>query len=564
MSERDATFQCKMSEGHQTRQHRREHVEHVCYRVHLEYRYSATNISRMANFERARNVSGQSARVRGWLITLNNYTEEELDQVEYVGAQIGTSDSKVIFICWGKEVGESGTPHLQGFIYLKNPCSRVNVKRILTDRGICRWDIRPCTTEKEAVINYCEKQGDFTCYGKRPAFERNRVACERAKEKKTTQSADFLHAVARGAKDCQLMMEFPTQFLQHFSKLEALRNSIGPQREPRGETLVLWLVGSAGTGKSRVSRELLDHPKIAKYEKAVGDSWWCGSKGATNALLLDDFDETSALKDRMKNICDRYVQRLQTKGGSVEVRFQFIIVTSNRTIEEVYAASHQLEPMKRRCVQIQWPLPGFESWGDELWEPTGNDCLAIRDAIAAEVTAKLQKPGNEQKLEKLLQDCGLLSDLHANEVMSPEPEQAQVITPIFQDTQPLTQTDHLSPLLLPQSVSTADSSDEGLSQEERKERALSSISKKRKRSDLESVVMRPRMKVKRPRFSEEERKQIARLFIDSAAQCSDDESEDDDEEDDDEEIYCLAVDDYEERLQQEMEDEHDIRQDQRD
>ena len=48
---------------------------------------------------------------RAYCFTLNNYTEEEYQSI---------ISTKYDYIVVGQEIGETGTPHLQGFIYHAN------------------------------------------------------------------------------------------------------------------------------------------------------------------------------------------------------------------------------------------------------------------------------------------------------------------------------------------------------------------------------------------------------------------------------------------------------------
>lgn len=84
-------------------------------------------------------------RSRQWAFTLNNYTEDEITQITQI------SGVKVIF---GKEVGEQGTPHLQGYIEFSNAKTLTAVKKYL---NLNRVHLEPSYKNRHANINYCSK-----------------------------------------------------------------------------------------------------------------------------------------------------------------------------------------------------------------------------------------------------------------------------------------------------------------------------------------------------------------------------------------------------------------------
>lgn len=83
---------------------------------------------------------------RNWSITLNNYTEQELEQLN------GTNLGKIII---GKEVGENGTPHLQMYIQLKSPRTLSGLKKALK---IPRAHLEPTYKNQFANVKYCSKE----------------------------------------------------------------------------------------------------------------------------------------------------------------------------------------------------------------------------------------------------------------------------------------------------------------------------------------------------------------------------------------------------------------------
>lgn len=89
-----------------------------------------------------------------WCFTLNNYTKEEYDSIITF---LNLAPNKYII---GKEKGEKGTPHLQGYINFEDKC------RPLEKKELCKrihWE--KCKGTEEDNIKYCSKDGDYIVKG---------------------------------------------------------------------------------------------------------------------------------------------------------------------------------------------------------------------------------------------------------------------------------------------------------------------------------------------------------------------------------------------------------------
>lgn len=90
-------------------------------------------------------------RVRRYCFTLNN--------PEVPLAQIILNISKHypnMKYCIGNEVGESGTPHFQGYLSFKNPIRFNTLKEYLP-----KAHIEQCKGNEKSNIEYCKKDGDY-------------------------------------------------------------------------------------------------------------------------------------------------------------------------------------------------------------------------------------------------------------------------------------------------------------------------------------------------------------------------------------------------------------------
>lgn len=89
--------------------------------------------------------------VKKYCFTLNNYTEEEYKELKIRLNPLGN---------WilGKEVGESGTPHIQGFILLSKKKSWSSFVKHVNNN---RLHIEQCKGSTEQNVNYCSKDNNF-------------------------------------------------------------------------------------------------------------------------------------------------------------------------------------------------------------------------------------------------------------------------------------------------------------------------------------------------------------------------------------------------------------------
>lgn len=87
---------------------------------------------------------------------INNYTEIEMEKVK-----LYLSSDKCAKGGFGEEVGESGTPHLQGYISLKVKQRITGLKKV---EGFERASFRPVRNEK-ALLEYFQKDGKVWSIG---------------------------------------------------------------------------------------------------------------------------------------------------------------------------------------------------------------------------------------------------------------------------------------------------------------------------------------------------------------------------------------------------------------
>lgn len=246
---------------------------------------------------------------RNLCFTLNNYTEDELHHIE-------CAPHKYLII--GKEVGESGTPHLQGYIELEKRMRLRAVKKLLGPRT--HFEARKGTAQQAA--DYCKKDKNYTesgtisQQGKRNDIE-HYIVCIKADPKK---------------RKLEIMEEFPAvyskypKFCNEYRLLKQDWKILDYEETPN-----LWVYGPVGTGKSRPFQELGDQV----YRK-MPNKWWDGYDGEHTVLIEDLEPAHRVLGYHIKIWGDRYPFIAEMKGYAHRIRPPRIVITSNFHPNEIW------------------------------------------------------------------------------------------------------------------------------------------------------------------------------------------------------------------------------------
>jgi len=259
------------------------------------------------------------SKSRGWCFTVNNYTGWDTADLERLIAEAQ-------YVCKGNEIGETGTPHWQGYCYFTNKKS-LRQMRILLPRA--HFEAQRGTFDQ--AIDYTKKDGDWQEWGNRPSGPQGQG--NKWKE---------IIAYARAGNIQKIEEEYPDIYFRYHSKLLGLYR---PERPIILETLENeWWYGTTGTGKSKELWRL--YPK--HYQKSL-NKWWCGYEYQDIVAIEEWSPKNDVTASFLKIWCDRYPFNAEIKGGTLQqIRPKKIIILSNYTIDECFANTQDLEPIKRR------------------------------------------------------------------------------------------------------------------------------------------------------------------------------------------------------------------------
>lgn len=162
------------------------------------------------------------AQLARWCFTLNNPTPQEVQSLRELG-----NGNRVKYLIFGREVGEEGTLHLQGFAIFQRSLRFTAAKTLLGGR--CH--IEGARGNNHQASEYCKKDGDFEQFGTVPADQGKRVDIEQFKQWVMEQP----NKPTRGT----IANEFPGLFLKYGRLMEWV-DLIYPQPAFVGGPLRTW------------------------------------------------------------------------------------------------------------------------------------------------------------------------------------------------------------------------------------------------------------------------------------------------------------------------------------
>lgn len=203
--------------------------------------------------------------VKRWCFTVNNPPADELHHVK----EVITAET-VTFTVVGREVGESGTPHLQGFVNLKTKRRLSTMKKWLSPRA--HFEAAKGTDVQND--DYCSKEGDIYLRICEPSRERSRSDLSKAIDVAKTSSGSL-----------RLVVEAcPLTFVRYGRGLRDYINVMQFVKPYDFKMSVMVLVGDPGCGKSRYVADVCKDQ--CTYYKPRGP-WWDGYNAHPNVVIDD-------------------------------------------------------------------------------------------------------------------------------------------------------------------------------------------------------------------------------------------------------------------------------------
>lgn len=260
-------------------------------------------------------------KCRGYVFTLNNWTEDEYEKIKKISCD---------YLIIGKETGESGTPHLQGFIYKKSVLTFNGIKK-----SIPRAHIEAMKGTAEQASTYCKKENNFYEHGEHPVGKGTRTD---------------LDAVRDVIKETGKMSEV-VQVATSYQSVRMAECILKYNEKPRNwKPNVIWIYGETGIGKTRKAYEMLGDEL---YRAHTNGKWFEGYDAHEN-VLIDDLRGDFMKYHELLGLLDRYGFRVECKGGSRQFLAKNIIITSHKRPEEIFCGKNEedIKQLLRRIDEI--------------------------------------------------------------------------------------------------------------------------------------------------------------------------------------------------------------------
>lgn len=257
-------------------------------------------------------------RSRGWCFTCNNYTES--DELLFRGVESR-------YICIGKEVSASGTPHLQGYIYFDNKRSFRQMKKLHSTAHF-----EPQKGTNQQAMKYCKEDGDYYERGDLPK-QGKRSDLDEVKE--IVKTSGKMSEVVEVAKSYQSIKMAEQILKYHECKRE-------------WKPLVKWYYGSTGTGKSRSA-----HTEYPDAFVAMDTARWWDGYDAHSDIIIDDMRRDFCSFNMLLKYLDRYPMKVETKGGSRQFLAKNIVITCPYHPSELFKGNEDINQLLRRIDEIK-------------------------------------------------------------------------------------------------------------------------------------------------------------------------------------------------------------------
>lgn len=264
---------------------------------------------------------------RSWCFTLNNPTESEIEF--FMNLQCNQC---VI----GKEEGDSGTPHLQGYI-VWSKSTRISALKKLSPRA--HWEP---TRAAEAAANYCMKENII----------RKQLPVVQKKA-----SEIVFDSIRSGKSVRDIVIENPNLAFQ-VNAIERAAELLKPELDWR-PPVVTWIWGPTGCGKTHYIYEKEEADELSVIN--LHGRFFQGYDNSRPGCLLDDLRPGDISYNFLLRLTDSYPGvTVNIKHGSTKWVPYRLYITSDRPPESFAPRGENSQQLVRRIHHVIYKNTPFK------------------------------------------------------------------------------------------------------------------------------------------------------------------------------------------------------------
>jgi len=257
-----------------------------------------------------------------YTFTVNNWVPEDDTKLQEWAA------SKCKYMIYGKEVGESGTPHLQGFARMKN---QINAKNFIKKAFVTAPHLEVPKGTDHHNKTYCSKESVAFEFGE-PSFMGQRKDIE-----------GICAEIKKKRKMEEIVMENPEIFVKFHRGFEYVARAHVPERSWKTEVYVYY--GPTNCSKTWTAMQEAPDAWVRTPDHGAWFDGYCGQDDAIFEEFRGDIKFCQLLM-----LLDRYKMQVPVKGGFVNWCPKRIFITSPKPPQEWYMNIEDKRQLYRRIT----------------------------------------------------------------------------------------------------------------------------------------------------------------------------------------------------------------------
>ena len=248
------------------------------------------------------------------------------------------------------ERGEGGTQHGQAYTQLTKKQRKATLAKNIRKFTPFTAHVSNARGSAEQNVAYCTKTTGPWNYANGTVkhsvtLSKTPVWIGKDRLVKKGQRSDIkaaIRAIQNGATIREVDERFPTIGMRYGRQLAAVKYRKDAE-EKKGERLghLLILHGPAGTGKSWHARHTFTAqwgltPADVYSPNFDGSQVWFDGYNGEKVLLIDDYERGSIKRGQLLRMTDIYAYHAAIKGGHVVAAWDYVIITTNESFEEMF------------------------------------------------------------------------------------------------------------------------------------------------------------------------------------------------------------------------------------